>query len=126
MTTKTELAVRAGEYIISESPGSRSRDQVTVEAAALSTLLLAGTVLAKRTSTGEYARFAVGGADGTGTAVAIAHRTIPSGAAAKRTTVNSRDMEANGNKLTWPAGITGPQKTAAEAQLAQQGIIVRY
>lgn len=124
--TKTERATRNGEYIKSEANGSRSREQVTVEAAALATAMLAGTVLAKRTSTGLYGRFAVGGADGMGTAVAINFAHLDVSAANKRAVISARDMEANAKKLVWPSGITGPQKTAAEVQLAAQGIVARY
>lgn len=124
--TKTERATRNGEAIISEANGKRSREQVTIEAAALATAMLANTALAKRTSTGLYGRFAVGGADGMGTAVAVSHAHLDVSAANKRAVILARDVEMNGKKIVWPAGITGPQKTAAEVQLAAQGIVVRY
>lgn len=124
--TKTERATRVAEYIDSEANGKRSREQVTIEAAALATAMSAGTVLAKRTSTGLYGRFAVGGADGMGTAVAICFAHHPISGANRRAVITARDSEVNAKKLVWPAGITGPQKTAAEVQLAAQTIIARY
>jgi hypothetical protein len=36
-----------------------------------------------------------------------------------------RDCEVNGNEITWPSDIEAAEKTAAIAQLATLGIIVR-
>jgi len=52
MSTKTELT-HAGEFIVSEANGYRSRDQVTVHVPA-STKYSPGLVLGKVTSSGKY------------------------------------------------------------------------
>ncbi|MCP4618507.1 MAG: head decoration protein, partial [Bradyrhizobium sp.] len=46
-------------------------------------------------------------------------------AADKAAVYHARDAEVKGLALTWPAGISAPNKTAAIAALAALGIIVR-
>lgn len=43
-----------------------------------------------------------------------------------RTSAHVRDCELNGWKLAWPVGISAGDKAAAEATLAEAGVIVRY
>jgi len=43
-----------------------------------------------------------------------------------RTSAHVRDCEVNGHKIFWPDGITSDQQATAEAQLAEQGVLVRY
>lgn len=116
---------RDDDFIVSEANGYRSREEVTIEAAAMAAVLEPGTVLAKRTSTGNYARFAVAGADGTGTAVAIVRERHAISAAVDVGTIIARDAEVKEHMLVWPAGITGPQIAAAIVQLNAVGIIAR-
>ena len=124
MKTKTINSVMDAGFIVSEASGRRSREQVTL--AAHAAVLEAGTVIGKLTAGGQYKILAPAAADGSEVAggVLFARRDIA--AAAQRAVRMARDCEVNGNLLVWPVGITGPQKVAAETQLATLGIIVRY
>ena len=126
MKQKTFTSVRNDEHVVSESAGRRSREQIVLSSPAAN--VLAGTVLGKITATGEYTPLNVGGADGSETAVAILGPNVEATdpATDRRSVALVRDCEVNGNLLAWPAGITGPQKIAAEAELADNGVIVRY
>lgn len=123
---KTFTSVRAEEHVISEAHGRSSREQAVIAAPAAR--ILAGTVLGKVTATGKYEPLNLTAVDGTQNAAAFNQVTIdPTNPVADvRTGIHARDCEINGNKIFWPAGITAPQKAAAEAQLAANGILVRY
>lgn len=118
--------VRAEEHVISEGNGRRSREQILLDAPAAR--ILAGTVLAKLAANGRYKPYVVGGAGGLGVPAAILAPTEdPSDPVGHiRTSAHVRECEINGHKIFWPAGITDVQKAAAEALLAEQGILVRY
>jgi hypothetical protein len=120
-TTFTEQA-RQAAHLVSEASGYRSRDAIIVGTAAN---LAAGTVLGRVTATGKYLILAPAAGDGTQTAAAILYGPALAATADVPSTANTRDCEVNGNLLTWPVGITGPQKTAALASLAAVGILVR-
>lgn len=124
--TKTFTSVRAEEHVISEANGRSSREQILLDA--LAVRRVAGTVLGKVTATGRYKILAPAAVDGTEVAAAILapteDPTDPVGHV--RTSAHVRDCEVNGRKLAWPAGITNPQKAAAEAALATAGVLVRY
>ena len=126
MKQKTFTSVRAEEHVISEANGRMSREQIVLSSPAAR--ILAGTVLAKLTSTGEYVPFAVGGADGAGTPAAILAPTEdPTDPVADvRTSAHVRDCEINGHKIVWPDAITDNEKATAEATLAEAGVLIRY
>ncbi|WP_044561478.1 head decoration protein [Azospirillum sp. B4] len=63
--------------------------------------------------------------DGTQTAYAILYATTDVSGADQKVAIHDRDMEANGECLTWPVGITDNQNAAQVAALATHGIIVR-
>ncbi|RAX42408.1 head decoration protein [Rhizobium tropici] len=63
--------------------------------------------------------------DGSQHAVAILYEGCDATATDVRRTYTARDSEVQADMLTWPAGITDPQKTAALASLAALGIIAR-
>lgn len=63
--------------------------------------------------------------DGTQVAYGILYAGVDATAADVRVTAITRHAEVNGADLLWPAGITAGQKSAAVAQLADRGIIVR-
>lgn len=114
--------VRDAEFIISESsPGRRSREQIIIDSAA--GRVPAGTVLAKQPS-GRYLPYAVGGPAPNAFNEATEPATDP--ATHRRTAGLVRDAEVNGHKIFWPAGITAGEKAAAEALLANEGLLVRY
>lgn len=123
--TKTDSGKREGGYVISESGdatgGARSRDSGTLTL----TAGVSGMVVAKVTASGKWKQLNTAGADGTQNAAGVLFTTADASSTDKRVVVHTRDCEVNGNELTWPAGISGPNKTAAIAALAALGIIVR-
>ena len=125
--TKSYTTVRDEEYVISEANGRSSREQALIDQS-LAAKLEPGTVLGKITATGKYLPLNPGAADGTEVAAAFSNHRVEVMDPAEdiRTSIMVRDIEANGNKIFWPAGITDAQKKSAEAQLAAQGMIVRY
>lgn len=74
---------------------------------------------------GKYGALNLAAVNGMATAVAVMYDAVDASAADKPAVVTSRDSEVAASKLTWPAGITNDQKTAALAQLAAAGIIAR-
>lgn len=121
MTTLTQGPVTAG-YLISESNGTRSREVVTL---ASGNNLQAGAVLAKLAATGKYTEHNPAGADGSEVAVAVLYAGVDASTADAAAVVTSRDAEVQADLLVWSAGISVPQKTAALADLAAVGIVVR-
>ncbi len=121
MTTLTETT-HAGEHILSEANGERSRGAIVV---ASSAALVAGTVLGKVTASGKYIQHDAGAATGEENAVAILYGSVDASAADADGTATERDSEVDDGLLTWPAGISAGDKTDAITSLAAQGIIVR-
>jgi hypothetical protein len=64
-------------------------------------------------------------ANGMQVASAVLYDAVDASGGDKPAVVTSRDSEVATAKLTWPAGITNGEKTAALAQLAALGIIAR-
>ena len=74
----------------------------------------------------QYAAFDPTAADGSQNAAAILYGPSDATSAAKNATALTRNCEVNSSELVWGANVTtGPQKTAALAQLAALGIIAR-
>lgn len=73
----------------------------------------------------KYVAFDQDGVDGSEVAAAILFNNIDATDADMEAPAVVRDAEVNGSKLTWPADIEDAEKTAAIAQLADLGIIVR-
>lgn len=115
MATMTE-ARRTGEFIISEANGTRSREEITIAAAAGA--LAAGTVLGKITASGKYTAYANGAADGTEVAAGVLYCAAPDVAADQPGVMICRDAEVAENFLT---GIDAAGKT----DLGAVGVIVR-
>ncbi len=112
-----------GEFILSEANGQRSRENITIGA---SQTIVPGQVLGVITASGQGVVLAPGASDGSQNAAAIAIYGATTGAGeTARIAVIARQAEVNGNILTWPSGITAPQKTAAIAALKTAGVIVR-
>lgn len=120
MATLTE-GRHAGEFIVSEANGARSREAMTIDAGSLE----AGTVLGRVTATGKYVALAPGSEGGSEAAAGILYAAVDATAADAEGVAIVRDAEVNGAELTWPAGISGSDKTAAVAALAALGVIVR-
>ncbi|TKD46082.1 head decoration protein [Azotobacter chroococcum] len=115
MTILTQ-AKRTAEFLLSESNGQRSREEVTLAITAVA--LPAGQLLGKVTASGEYAPYSAAATDGTETAVAILYAAAPVSATAQPAAVVMRDAEVVGAKLT---GLD----TDATADLLALGIVVR-
>lgn len=121
MTTLTETR-HAGEFIISEANGHRSRDTITV---ASDNKLQAGHVVGKL-STGGYAEFNPTNSQGEAKkAAGILFAPVDATDAAKEGVLLARDCEVNGADLTFFAGATELQIETAATALAELGIIVR-
>jgi len=123
MTVYTE-GRHAGEFIMSEAAGKRSRDTITIASGA--GVIAPGTVLGKVTASGKYIASAVGAADGSETAAAICIYGCDATSADVEVAAIVRDAEVNGNILTYHADRDqDAEKASANADLAGAGIIVR-
>lgn len=111
MSTAT---VRAGEFLVSEANGSRSRESVTLTGGPY----LPGQVLGVVTASGKYTAYASGAADGTETAAAVLYDHADGSAADVSALVIARDSEVSG------ALLTGDDADAI-TDLAAAGIISR-
>lgn len=125
MTTYTE-PVRPLEFLISEAEGQRSRDQATLTAS--QGALLAGTVMAKVTATGNLVPYdddANGTTAGVGIAVGILCYPAENVAATQIVSIIARDAEVNSAMLVWEASNDGTEKAAALVELLALGIVAR-
>jgi hypothetical protein len=119
---------RAG--LMNELPGRQSREQIML--APHAAILKSGTVLGLITDdesddVGAYAPIDPGADDGTETAVAILlEERLASPTESQRAAIIARGAEWAALFLFWPAGITADEQAAAEAQLAEKGILVRH
>lgn len=120
MTTLTETT-HAGEHILSEANGERSREAVTVTGGPY----VAGTVMGVITASGKYTQHDEDADTGIEDAVAILYDAADGSAADVTATVTVRDSEVDDGLLTWPTGIAAGDKTDGITSLAGQGIIVR-
>lgn len=120
MTAKTE-APRTGDFLLSAANGTYSLDDIVV----LGGTYEAGIVLGKVTATGKYVILAPAAADGSQNAAAVlwSHTDASAGDATATAIVRAAEVKVAG--LIWPAGITGPQQTAAIGQLNALGIVLR-
>lgn len=119
---KTEAVSYRGEFVRSMGEGSISMEKVTL---ILGQNLKAGTVLGKITASGKYTILAPAAVDGSQTAAAILWADANATAADTPVTALVRLAEVVDALLTYPAGITGAQKTTALSQLATANVIVR-
>ena len=121
MTVFTE-GRHPAEYILSEANGYRSREVGTL---LTGNQLVPGTVLGRITASGKLTVLTPGASDGSQTAAGVLYDNVDATAADKPAVYHARDAEVHGLALTWPAGISAPNKTAAITALAALGIIVR-
>ena len=120
MATLTENT-RAGEFILSEANGNRSRDNVVISGGNY----VAGTVLGKLTATGAYTEHDPGALDGSEAAAGILFAGVDASAADASGAIVSRDAEVDGDLLTYITGISTANRDLAIADLLAFGIIVR-
>lgn len=124
MPTVKTLPYGTGAYIKSEGNGDISREAVTI--ASGSGALLAGTVLGKITASGKYKPYDNDASDGSEVAAAILYADCDATSADVKATVTARQAEVWKERLVWGAGVTtDAEKTAAYADFAALGIIVR-
>lgn len=113
-----------GEFLMTEANGQRSRENITIASSA--GIIAPGTVLGKITANGKYLASAVGATDGSQTAAAIALNGCDATGSDVGIAAITRDAEVNGKILTYhPDRDQEAEKTAAQADLATAGIIVR-
>ena len=121
MTTLTEPK-NLGDLLKYEAPNQYSRD--TGVMAAGQTLAL-GTVLGRETATGKLRALTPAATNGSQTAVAVLAQQADANLADVEALIVARHAIVARNALVWPAGITAPQRTAAEAALTALGIVIR-
>lgn len=73
----------------------------------------------------KYVILAPAATNGTQLAAGILFDNVDATSADIEAVAYVRDCEVNGSEITWPAGISADDKTAAIAQFAARGIIVR-
>jgi hypothetical protein len=126
MATLTKIQSNAS-FIVSESNGYRSRDDVTVTVPATTTYA-AGTILGKITASGKYVRHAAGATDGSEDEAGVLYETLANttGSGVDNASVSmARDAEVNGSELTYEVSADAAQITASNLALKALGIIVR-
>lgn len=113
-----------GDLLKYEAPNLYSRDQLTVAAGQN---LVLGAVVGIDTLTEKVKALDPAATDGTEVAAGILTAAVdatlidrPDGVAITRHAVVAD------HALTWPVGITAPQKAAAIAQLKALGVLVRH
>lgn len=120
MTTLTE-GRHAGEFILSEASGTRSRESVTIESGQD---LGPGAVLGKKAN-GKYVAVDQAASDGSETAIAILIDACDATTGDKKAAIIARDAEVNGNCLDWGSQSAAEETTGAAELLAQSRIVVR-
>ncbi len=115
---------RAVEGLLSEGPGSISRDAITIVSGA--GVLAPGTVLGKITASGKYKPATATGSDGGQTAVAVLVCGVDATSADVEVTAITRNAEWAIGDLTYDSSVDDDaKKLAKRTQLAAVGIIAR-
>ncbi|QHG87942.1 head decoration protein [Xanthomonas sp. NCPPB 1638] len=121
MTTMIELN-RTGDFLLSEAPGTYSREN---EILAAGQSCVAGTVLGVATASGKYLALDPALATGVEDAAGVLWATTDATDADVAIVVIKRNAEVKAEALIWPDDITAQQKTTAISQLAELGIVLR-
>lgn len=109
-------SLHAGEFIVSEANGTRSREEIIIAAAA--SALPAGQVLGKITASGKYVAYSNAASDGTQVAAGILYDAVPDSASDQSAVLIARDAEVDESLLT---GLDADGK----ADLRALGIVFR-
>ena len=109
-----------GEFLISELPGTQSRETVTVTGGDFKS----GTVLGQVTADSKYTEHDPNAADGTENAVAVLYNETDASAADVQAAIIGRGAEVYGAALAWVTGITQPQIDAGIANLLTASTII--
>lgn len=111
-----------GEFIVSESNGTRSRGAGTILSGEN---VVAGELLGKVTASGKYAAYDNAAVDGRETVVAIAYdNTDATAGDVAGAVLFLRDAEVRASDLTYNTAVQGEIDTA-NTELAALGLIVR-
>lgn len=121
MTTPLTESRHAGEFILSEASGQRSRENVTL---AMGQVVKAGEVLGKITSGGKYTAVDQAASDGSQTAFAISIYAVDATSADAAISVIARDAEVIAECLEW-GGQSPTEQATGVTELAAVGIICR-
>lgn len=111
-----------GDWLKYEEDNLYSRDEVTVVSGQN---LITGTVIGVITASGKVTQLAPAANDGSESAAGVLLLDTDAADADKGGVIIARHAICSDKGLTWPGGITAPQKTAAIAQLKALGILVR-
>ena len=114
------------EFLVSEAPVTRSREQVTVTVPA-DTTLEAGSVLAKLSATGKYVPYDNSGSDGSEAAAGVLWEELRNATEAPvdvEATIVNADAEVREADLEWN-GVDETGQTAGLADLLALGIKAR-
>jgi hypothetical protein len=120
MPVQTE-SVHGPEFLISEAPGRRSRDEIVIVSGQN---LAAGAVLGKITASGKYKDYDNAAADGSQAAAAVLYDAVDATGGDKPGVGILRDAEVDGDMLNWNAEVGG-DITAGIADLLALGVLVR-
>lgn len=110
------------DYILTESHGSKSRENVTF---AQSVLIEPGTVVGKVSATGKFMPLDVAANDGTEIAAGVNYAQVNAASADVDGVISARDATLIKDQLIWPNGITENEKTTALGQLETLDLIAR-
>jgi hypothetical protein len=117
-----------GEFILSESPGKISRDNVTVTVPA-ATRLEPGHVVAQLSATGKYVEYDNAGTDGSEEAAGVLYGELDNTAGVAPAdfdgVIVNWGAEVKKADLKWKSGLVSGDKTAAYADLAGRGVKAR-
>lgn len=111
----------AGEFILSEADGQRSRDNVTIVSGQD---LGPGAVLGKITASSKYAAVNQGASDGSQTVAGILIGACDATGGDVEAAIINTDAEVNGECLDWGSESAAEQTTGI-AELLTLGIKVR-
>lgn len=109
-----------GEYLVHEESCDLCREKVTLESGKLED----GTVVGKK-SNGKYVQLSPAASDGSQIAAGILRGNTDASSAEQPAIIHRQLIVAREENLTWPVGITAPQKTTALSQLASLHIKVQ-
>lgn len=113
----------AGEFIVSEANGSRSRG---VGIIVTGQNLVAGAVLGKVTASGKYVEYDNGAVDGTEVATGILFDAVDASLAdVEGAVMVNRDAEYNLSEVVWEAGQDQTAQDAGVADLLALGLVAR-
>ena len=121
MATLTE-SVHTGEFLVSESNNTLSREQVQL---APELDLLAGTVLGKIAATDTYVPLDLLSVEGSQRAAGILYNNTTTGGSTGEAVIIARGAEVDKQLLIWPSVITEEQLNVALSELSELGIILR-